>query len=76
MQKKIGRWIVPSAWIVLSVARSAHAYIDPGTGSYVLQTLLAIVLAGLYAMKIYWRHIIGFFRGSFGRQRPDEELEK
>jgi hypothetical protein len=77
MLKKIGPWIVPAAWIMLSVARSAHAYIDPGTGSYVLQTLLAILFAAAYATKIYWRHIIGFFRSRFGRKSLDEKkLEK
>jgi hypothetical protein len=76
MQKKIGPWIIPAAWVTLSVTQSAHAYIDPGTGSYVLQTLLAILFAAAYATNIYWRHLIGFFRGRFGQKRPDEKLEK
>jgi hypothetical protein len=75
MQKKIRLWIVPAAWITLSVVRSAHAYVDPGTGSYVLQTLLAVLFAGAYAIKIYWRRILGFFQSRLGRKRPDENLE-
>jgi hypothetical protein len=75
MNKRIVPWIVPAAWITLSIARSAHAYIDPGTGSYVLQTALAIVFAVAYATKIHWRNILGFCRARFGRKGPEEKLE-
>jgi hypothetical protein len=33
------------------------AYLDPGTGSFVFQLLIAGVLSGLYAMKDSWRSI-------------------
>jgi hypothetical protein len=36
---------------------SAHAYVDPGTGSYFLQFLIAGLLGLLYSIKIYWRKI-------------------
>jgi len=35
----------------------AHAYVDPGTGSYFLQFLIAGLLGLLYSIKIYWRKI-------------------
>jgi hypothetical protein len=76
MQKKAGLWLAPAAWIVFSVAPSAYGYIDPGTGSYVLQTLLAVLFAAAYALKIYWRHVNGFFRSKFGRKHPDENDDK
>jgi hypothetical protein len=75
MNRKIAPWIVPAAWITLSIARSAHAYVDPGTGSYVLQTALAIVFAVAYAARIYWRNITEFCRGKLGRKGPEEKLE-
>jgi hypothetical protein len=33
------------------------AYLDPGTGSFVFQLLIAGVLSGLYAVKNSWRSI-------------------
>ena len=39
----------------------AFAYIDPGTGSYVLQVLLAAFFAGAYALKVFWTRISTFF---------------
>ena len=41
--------------------RSAYAYIDPGTGSYVLQALAAAVLASAFVVKTTWKSIKGIF---------------
>ncbi len=35
----------------------SFAYIDPGTGSYFLQFLVAGLLALLYTLKVYWKRI-------------------
>lgn len=37
------------------------AYIDPGSGSLLIQALIAAVLGIAYTVKVYWRKIIGFF---------------
>ena len=39
----------------------AHAYIDPGTGSYAFQLLVAAIVGGLFAVKGYWQRIVGLF---------------
>lgn len=33
------------------------AYLDPGTGSYVLQLLIAALLGAGFAVKMYWKNI-------------------
>jgi hypothetical protein len=33
------------------------AYLDPGTGSLVLQMTVAGLLGGLFAVKSLWRHL-------------------
>lgn len=38
------------------------AYIDPATGSFLLQALAAGLLAALFALKTFWHRIAGFFR--------------
>jgi len=45
---------------VALLARPAGAYLDPGTGSYLLQMLAAVVLGAGVALKIYWRKITAF----------------
>jgi hypothetical protein len=38
----------------LSWATDAHAYFDPGTGSMLIQLLMASVLGFLFTLKIYF----------------------
>jgi len=49
--------------------RPAHAYLDPGTGSYILQVLAAGVLGGLFAVKTFWRQITTFLMDIFSRKK-------
>ena len=44
------------------VPDTAHAYLDPGTGSAVFQMLLAGVMAGVFVLKSQWQRIKVFFR--------------
>jgi hypothetical protein len=38
------------------------AYLDPGSGSFILQILLATLLASLFFMKTFWRRVVGYFK--------------
>ncbi|HEY9068837.1 MAG TPA: hypothetical protein VIV61_01200 [Candidatus Ozemobacteraceae bacterium] len=46
----------------------ADAYIDPGTGSYIFQIIVATLFGGLYALKLYWQQFKDFLTG---RKKPD-----
>lgn len=37
-------------------------YIDPGTGSYVMQLLIAGLVGGIYAIKTYWKTIVSYVK--------------
>lgn len=53
---------------------SVLAYIDPGTGSLVLQMIIGSALAGLLAIKMFWRQLTAFAAGLFsksGRKTAD-----
>jgi len=49
--------------LLLSIAstHAAHAYVDPGTGSYVIQIIIAALAGIAFAVKIYWGRIKGLF---------------
>lgn len=52
------------------VATPAHAYLDPATGSMILQAVLGGV-AGLAVMvKLYWHKLLGLF-GSKKQEHED-----
>jgi hypothetical protein len=38
-------------------------YLDPGSGSMILQIVIAAVLGGAYAVKVYWKKIKRFLGG-------------
>lgn len=40
---------------------TAFAYIDPGTGSVLLQVILGIIAAVAVTMRLFWRKILAFF---------------
>ena len=68
---------IASAWSVLFIAVStqgAHAYLDAGTGSMILQMLLG-GLAGLaIAGKLYWYRLLSLVGlRSEAVDKPDEE---
>ena len=45
----------------LLLVREAHAYLDPGAGSYILQILIAGLFGALFMLKLFWGRIAGFF---------------
>lgn len=53
--------LILSAWLLLSI-NSAYAYIDPGTGSIIIQGIIGFVAAALATIKIYWQKIKLFLK--------------
>jgi len=51
----------------------AYGYIDPGTGSFMLQMALAALFGALFAVKHYWRRIKFFLKSIFGK-KDDEQV--
>ena len=49
-------------FVCLAPYRLAYAYVDPGTGSYVLQLLLAAFFGLLFTIKVFWAKIKGSFK--------------
>ena len=46
--------------VLLMTESTAHAYIDPGTGSALIQGLIAVVAALGVTLKLYWHRVIRF----------------
>jgi len=50
-------------------------YLDPGSGSFIIQMLLAGLLGIAVAVRIYWKKIVAFFRRNKGGD-VQEELDE
>lgn len=57
---------------ILASARDAHAYLDPGLGSMLLQGLIAGVAAASVVVGHYWSRLKSFLR-AFKRVDPAED---
>ena len=61
-----GRWIsrISSAVLGCTVfAAPSFAYLDPGTGSIILQSILAGIAVAMGVLRLYWYRLKAFFTG-------------
>ncbi len=69
--RRLGSLILMVFFLSLTAPSAALAYLDPGSGSMLLQLVLG-GLAGLAVIaKLYWHRLLGLF----GRHAPQEESE-
>ena len=48
-----------------SPLRVGEFYLDPGSGSFLIQLLIAALLGGAFVVRSYWGKILDFFRRLF-----------
>jgi hypothetical protein len=57
-----------SVFLLLVISeRSAEAYIDPGTASYVFQVVAGAVLGGVFLLRTYWSRVVMSVRSMVSR---------
>ncbi len=77
MRLKVRWWMLLSfALIFACVAptRRVHAYVDPGTGNYLLQLLLAGLFGALFAVKVFWgkiRRVVAHLQALLRNEKKD-----
>jgi Na+/proline symporter len=60
----VNRKRVLIAWLAVQLvgfSAAAHAYLDPGTGTILVQSLLAGVAGVVAVVSLYWQRVKGFF---------------
>lgn len=65
MSRTSSRWLAGA--VLLLATAPAWAYIDPGTGSMLVQSLLAVIAVVLVAGRTAWEKVKSFF----SRRRDD-----
>jgi hypothetical protein len=63
------------ALVVAVLNVPAYGYLDPGSWSYVFQLLIAGVLGGLFAIKVYWTKVKAFFFSRFAKPKDDAKQD-
>lgn len=58
--------------VFVLVSPSAHAYLDPSTGSMIITAIVGLFASIVLAVKTYWYKLKAFFRGDRkSRSKPD-----
>ena len=57
---------------LFSTLEGKNAYLDPGSGSLILQVILAALLGGFFIIRSSWQKIKDGLLSLFGKQRTDE----
>jgi len=61
------------ALMIAIIPHIAFAYIDPGTGSYIIQIVIAGLVGGLFAIKMFWIRIKTFITSLFKKKIDESE---
>jgi len=64
-----GQILIFATVAILTFPNFAQAYLDPGSGSYIIQVLFGMLFGASYLAKVYWGKIKSFFGKS-----PAEEI--
>ena len=64
--------IIPALFI-LGGPEKIDAYLDPGTGSIILQVVIGAAVGGLFAVGLFWHRVKTFFKNLFSRGEKHEK---
>ena len=67
---------VAPALFFFTLPETSNAYLDPGTGSIILQAVIGVAVGGLFAVGLFWSRVKTFFKNLFSRgekQKKDDE---
>ena len=56
----------------LLLTTPAHAYLDPGSGSFIIQMAIGALLGGLITLKLYFQKIKILILGLFNKKKKND----
>ncbi|MFC2149066.1 hypothetical protein ACFLQ8_00020 [Candidatus Auribacterota bacterium] len=71
--RNFGLVLILLTLLFLVFPRNAHAYLDPGSVSYMLQIIIAALLGSLFAIKMFWGRIKEFIKGVFSKKKNNSD---
>jgi uncharacterized membrane protein len=60
-------------FLLFGLSAPVYAYLDPGTGSIIIQGIIASIAFGLATMRLWWYKVSSFI--SFSRKGKEIEAE-
>ena len=73
--KKILIYLIFNTITIFLVVTNAYAYLDPGSGSFILQAIIGFLAALSASFLYYWTKVKNFFLKLFKKNNNDEKTE-
>jgi len=55
--------------LIFVFSKDSYAYLDPGTGSYIFQLIIAGIIGGMFSIKIFWNKIKASLANLFSKEK-------
>ncbi len=72
MERRILPVMIFGITMSILIPEEARAYLDPGTGSYIFQILIAVFLGALVGAKVFWHRFTALIRRFYTRKKDDD----
>ncbi len=62
--------------VILAPFLRPQAYLDPGSGSFLIQLVIAGLVGVGFIVKVYWKKIKGLFSRTVAKKEDDDQLHQ
>jgi hypothetical protein len=59
--------------LLSTIFETGTAYLDPGSGSFIIQLILASLMGALFMLGMYWKKVKTFFKKLF--KKSNERID-
>jgi len=73
--KKFFIYLFCNSIVIFLIVTNAYAYLDPGTGSFILQAIIGFLAALSAGFLYYWTKVKNFFLKLFKKNNNDEKTD-
>ena len=73
--KKILIYLISNIIAIFLIVTNAYAYLDPGTGSFILQAIIGFLAALSAGFLYYWTKVKNFFLKFFKKNNNNEKTD-
>ena len=68
-------YLISNIIAIFLIVTNAYAYLDPGTGSFILQAIIGFLAALSAGFLYYWTKVKNFFLKFFKKNNNDEKTD-
>ncbi|HEX7016750.1 MAG TPA: hypothetical protein VF191_14675 [Cyclobacteriaceae bacterium] len=65
------RRLIVAAMVLSASVTHAHAYLDPGTGSMIVQAIVGVVAVAGTSVALYWQRVKAGVRALFQKRKSE-----